>query len=865
MAVPEENSAVYRWLKKPVLKSRLLDDMEDPATWTHHGDGELRFTRERCVSGQQSIRLISPTKPDEFRDTGGRPFGTAHLRRRFEGEDWSEFNRLSFWVYPTAPGFYFISLLVQLQGSVRVKDQFEKDWLHHVLVKPGQWNQVVWEIAHLPRHHVTAVEFVYRLQGNEPGAAETVCFDFDRLELQYVEPDHFEGWNVAPGAVALSHTGYRPEAPKRAVGSGLSGDRFRVIDLATGEVLLTRPIEVRTTPLGTFQVMDFTDLRASGRYAVQVGETLSRPFRIDGDVWLSTVWKVLNFFYCERCGAEVPGIHGICHQDWLCTHADKRIVINGGWHDAGDLSQSAVNTAEAAYAMFSLAHRLRSDPARAELVERLVEEARWGLHWLLKTRFGDGYRSIWAVMDFWTDGVIGTVDDFHWQAENDPFTNFHAAAAEAMASVALREAGAEADGRLASFALGAAEEDYRRAMEGLSGVDVEKASAAVLAATELYKATGDRAYLDDAAPLARAIVQSQDREFRDWPYRLTGFFYTDPSRTRILHYPHLSFDQLPARALGQLCLLAPEHPDWMEWYTTVALYADFLAAGAELTAPYRMLIAGVYRLEDADMPTYEEQLRSGIRLDDRHFLRRFPAWTVSRGNLGILLSQANALSIAALVRRKPSLLDLAEEQLAWTVGKNPFAQSLMYGEGFDFQPQYSAMSGDIVGGLPVGIQTRRNEDVPYWPASNCYNYKEIWVHPASRWLTLVGDMEAARASGGASGSARAGGAGAGQEAARGSEPVAVAARTEPDGSVVLEITAREPLRCRLRSYNLGAPDEIVSLEKGLNRLVRSIADPKAPWLAVITGPIEGNGGGESGAPFHIEAGGLAPETVRIAP
>jgi hypothetical protein len=64
----------------------------------------------------------------------------------------------------------------------------------------------------------------------------------------------------------------------------------------------------------------------------------------------------------------------------------------------------------------------------------------------------------------------------------------------------------------------------------------------------------------------------------------------------------------------------------------------------------------------------------------------------------------------------------------------------MYGEGYDYAPQYTAMSGDMVGTLPVGIQTRANNDVPYWPAANCYNYKEVWVHPSSRWLWLMCDL-----------------------------------------------------------------------------------------------------------------------------
>ena len=35
-----------RWLAKPVLESRLLDDMENPATWKHFGPGRVLFTTE---------------------------------------------------------------------------------------------------------------------------------------------------------------------------------------------------------------------------------------------------------------------------------------------------------------------------------------------------------------------------------------------------------------------------------------------------------------------------------------------------------------------------------------------------------------------------------------------------------------------------------------------------------------------------------------------------------------------------------------------------------------------------------------------------------------------------------------------------
>ena len=73
----------------------------------------------------------------------------------------------------------------------------------------------------------------------------------------------------------------------------------------------------------------------------------------------------------------------------------------------------------------------------------------------------------------------------------------------------------------------------------------------------------------------------------------------------------------------------------------------------------------------------------------------------------------------------------------WVTGRNPFGQSTVFGVGHDYPPQYAAMYGDQVGATAVGIQTRHERDVPYWPAENCHNWKETWVHPAVRWLEIM--------------------------------------------------------------------------------------------------------------------------------
>ena len=63
-------------------------------------------------------------------------------------------------------------------------------------------------------------------------------------------------------------------------------------------------------------------------------------------------------------------------------------------------------------------------PRNSDLYDRLLEESRWGLNWVLGTRFGDGYRDGGMIVGIWTDNVIGTKDDMETPAKNDPSDNF---------------------------------------------------------------------------------------------------------------------------------------------------------------------------------------------------------------------------------------------------------------------------------------------------------------------------------------------------------------------------------------------------------------------------------------------------------
>jgi len=777
-----KDSAAYRWLNKKVFDKRMLDNMENLDNWrsfttsgtsivdarkvikivdSNSSVASIELSTQYVHQGTHSMLMTTPTRLAGTAPKNGRGWGRSGVRRLFNGEDWTAYNRISIWIYPDLPGFYTSALDCQLynDGTEKLPAIFGQEGQTSLVLKNHQWNHVVWEISNVARDKITAFEMSYGLSGSYPGEANKIRFYFDQLELEKVDPDKVEGWDVWKGRISYPHTGYQAGAQKSAIANNIDAKEFKLIDQGNGKVALTKPIATVTSSIGSFRVMDFSEVRKPGTYVLSAGDVSTKPFRIGDDVYERTIWKALNFFYAERCGMEIPGVHGNEHQDWLCVHGDKRIVINGGWHDAGDLSQSFEGSAEITYSLLSLAEKLHTRDNNPALYNRVLEEAKWGLDWVLKTNFGDGYRDVGSINSRRTDNIIGNDDDVVTTAQNSPMANFEAATVEAIGYKVFKDT----DPDFAAKALKAATADWGFAAEGMpsvkpskdiwrgnfdsNNVEDELPSQAILSSIAMWKATGDKKYAEMATKLAPLIMNAQQRGRPDWNIPLTGFFYTSTAKDRILHYCHRGREQAPTMALTALCDAFPDSPDWMRWYSTVTLYSEYLKTLAKYTAPYNMLPASVYvdteymHVPESRKESFRKQVLTGIPLGKGHYLRLFPVWMDYRGNFGTILPQAQALAGAANLRGDLASAQLAEHQLEWIIGRNPFSESTMYGEGYDFTPLYTPSSGDIVGALPVGIQTKGDSDAPYWPVQSMWTYKEIWGHPVTNWIWLLKDIE----------------------------------------------------------------------------------------------------------------------------
>jgi hypothetical protein len=763
-------------LTKKVLVSNVLCNMESINRWSHKGIGGMRLISERSISGKQSLRLVAPTAYPQFLDWG-LGFGTSMASYDVGGANWEKYNRIHFYIYPNCEGAnsIYLNLYVENEGKIKVPDKYGREGYHEINLINGQWNECFLEMSELARDKVTNISFAIEVFGKNRTMGDSLKFDIDDVSLQNIEnPEVVSGWMPAQNRIIYSTTGYGVESQKSAIVNVKNNDgNFQLIDNISHGVVYEGKIKSQKTDIGNFETADFNDFNKEGQYFIRVGDITTRPFFINKNIWDNSAWRVLNFIFCERCGYPVPGKHGACHSDLHAIFNGKIFPFNGGWHDAADMSQQVLQSGEIIYSLLEMGKRAK-EKNNLQLFLRMQQEAEYGMDCILKSRLGNGYRAQTWGTNLWTDGFIGTKDDSTSRrlvhVHNRAFENFVFAGIEAYASMSI-----ENDPMLKENLRKVAIEDFGFATKRFDSLGFNDISsiggggdhAAMasnsqysanisFAASLLYKLTGDKFYADEAAKAIQYTLECQRTEPLHDKNKLHGFFYRDLSRKSIVHFTHQSRDQYFMQALVALCETQPDHPDYKKWEASIKMYGDYLKTTMKYVAPYGLVPSGVYNINEIKDSVnfykvqvgifsgagkdYKEQLENGFKLDDEHYLRVFPVWFSFKGNAAVQLSTGKAAAVCGRFLHDKELMNIAEQQLFWIVGKNPFGQSLIWGEGSNYPQLYTPLPGETVGGIPVGMESRNNEDTPYWPQFNTSTYKEVWGAPAARWLSLIAEF-----------------------------------------------------------------------------------------------------------------------------
>lgn len=652
-------------------------------------------------------------------------YGSASVEVATRGLKGGVPGRLAFDVLPLCPGqrVVYLDLVVGSQPA------------HLLNLQQGVVNHCTLSTAGMSTEDLAHLRFYATLKGKDRTTGDTAHYVISRLRFEQTESaEKTSGWEPEAGCIVYSSSGYQPEGQKSAFALAAKGRKiFRLVD-EYDHVAYTGRVVCSKTTLGEYDVMDFSNFSTPGRYRLEADGCSATPyFEITPHLWDNSAWRVLNFIFCQRCGYPVPGKHAACHADLFAEHDGMRISYGGGWHDAGDLSQQTLQTADVSYALLYAAERATHNPA---LSARLREEALWGLDFVERCRFPDGYRASSMGLLIWQDGVIGTRDDISSvRVQHNAYDAFLYVAYAAYAARTLTDDEAHCD-----YLRRVAIEDYNQALQQWrsQGFDhftqfyehtydtshSQYMATVSWAASQLYLLTGDDRYAADAREFMDCVLRCQQTDPLASADGLCGFFYRDDTRREIVHFQHQSREWIYAEALALLASSQPEAERSGDWQRALRLMADYIKALSPYAAPYGLAPAGVYAEEEGGT--------------EQHLVRRFPVWrSIFNGGTTVHLSRGKMAAVLADYFGDDTLRDIAREQLYWTVGKNPFRQSLIYGEGHRYSQMDSFSSGEMTGEIPVGIRTVGDSDVPEWPAINNACYKEVWVTSAGRWISLL--------------------------------------------------------------------------------------------------------------------------------
>lgn len=553
--------------------------------------------------------------------------------------------------------------------------------------------------------------------------------------------------------VLVNQVGYEPEARKVAIVEGNPGDHpapFELIDAASGVTVLRGRLRSdgqvydwrQRLPSGKdepwlFWTANFSAWRQTGRYIVRVGRAQSCPFAIQYDVLeRNTISNVIYYFKGQRASGSFNRADAHLRDP---SHPGHFLDLRGGWYDAtGDYgihlselgftndfdNQPVPLAAWSLLATYDVL-KARRDANFTQYERRLLDEGLYGTDFLVRAQrpgesFLDGisapglhkrardrrldspnYRPKIKTRPASAGAVLTQAPEHLYEYQ----ISLREGAGMAIAALALASTVARSgpDGHFPPARYLAAAKSafqflqtHNRTLNG-GPANLLDNDSALLAATELYTATHQAAYLADAnrwasAMTARLVSRGAYHDYWQVASRMRPFF--SPSDAG-----------LPVVSLLQ--------------YAAIAAPADRRRA---LDAARRSLDFELWITRQVNNPFgYARQL---VQMGPHGKVRTaffFPHDTVAapwwQGENARLASLAAAARLAAPYfpedpQFQAELERYAWDQLDWILGRNPYGACMLNGSGHGSAPymffgswQYTSAPGSIVNGITAGFHS----------------------------------------------------------------------------------------------------------------------------------------------------------------
>ena len=610
--------------------------------------------------------------------------------------------------------------------------------MNYQLIKPQRINSIMILKKFSSRfQNILLISFIFLLPGT-----------IHKLNAQTISRD----LNVN---LLTNQVGYIPEAEKFCITKGEVKRDFEVIDLDTLEVVYEGVLQPNQGDFGTYLKGVFSPLSKEGHYFIKSGTLRSFPFKISNSIYQNPMDLIVSYFSRQRCGPSTTGYLAPCHvDDGIRLDNGKHQDVSGGWHDASDLRKWVGATI---YGMISLAKTYELQ--KRHNGERILDELMWGNRYFLNMQEPQGYIMSFIGGDVkkhsdsnrWTDNEVGEEGgEVHFvkptagKSKNDMLIfgsnddrvirtdpldmtgQFNFITSEALMARITRDK----DSAYSLKCLKAAIDCFNWCTKTDRNTNPGTIGAGIQASIELYKTTNDAGYKDYAMEQAAKLKKLQAPVNED---NFGGFFFNSPKGKQ--PYKNISRGCLEFISLCDLIQTFPAHKDAANWKDMISDYAYHYLRFISNKNNFGIVPFGLYTDEDP----------GGNRKEGKYWYRYFMqpelSWWV--GINANITSAGVGLIKAASILNDQELAGLAQRQLDWVVGVNPFNSSTMIGVGHNhlkhfpgssFLPRTPVIPGAVQNGIGGDHEDQPIIGDGWWQIS------EYWTPMVAYTLWLMAEI-----------------------------------------------------------------------------------------------------------------------------
>jgi len=563
---------------------------------------------------------------------------------------------------------------------------------------------------------------------------------YDRLRANEL----YVNSNNAHTEIRTNHLGYLPNAPKTAVLAAEGTFTFQLKSCTTDEILDEQTITAEKRDFGYICQYHFDHITKLGSYYIQAGMYRSFAFRIWNQALDEAIYWPVHSFSVQRCGPSTTGYHSPCHcDDGIRKDNGQHQDLTGGWHDSCDLRKWFYSGIDGMLGL-SMVYEHHGDVVSPG---GILEELQWGNRYFLNLQEPEGYIMGHCGGDVffhsdnnrWTDNIPDTDDDRVIETDPAPmFGQFRFVIAQAMTARVAKDQGQE---EYAQRCLDAANRCLTWSLAQVNeSTGAEVLADSVTASIELYRTTGQNTYLEIANRQAEQLLELQVHDYRP----VHGFFLNtkdDPDPYR----PFCNMREPVGVALSMLSEFAPCHPNGDKW----------IAALREWTMDYILPMSEMNGFGIVPQGLFSWDAGGSRRCGDKYYYRNFMSHNNPRQNEvsvdpsvwiginGYISSVGVALVRAFRLLKEPKLLQVAQRQLDWILGSNPFDDSTMdlvgrnnhvpFGPPAMFTPFPPRIRGAVCNGI-AGTE----DDLPYHKDGFFAMYEYWTPHTAhTMWLAAL--------------------------------------------------------------------------------------------------------------------------------